>query len=253
MAVVLSKQSAGDTLVSRIEITATFFTTDILGNVYAVSDNVLYKYDAKGELLHSYTKKDFGALVSADASDPMKVLLFFPTYGRIVLLDNQLAEQAIIQLFELNIRQPLLSCTSYHEGFWVLEQATMQLIKFNYRLERVYESENLASQNHLIKAPHQLTESGNWLLLYDTLQGIFAFDKFGTFSATIDEKGFSFLQATDDKIFFLRDSSMVSFDLKTKEKEIIQTGYAREYTAIRREAGRLSLLGKNTIGIFETR
>jgi hypothetical protein len=221
----------------------------MLGNVYAVSDNVLYKYDAAGTLLHSYTKKDFGALASADASDPMKVLLFFPSYGKIVLLDNRLSEQAIINLFELNIRQPLLSCTSYHEGFWVLEQATMQLIKFNYQLERVYESENLASQNHVLKAPQQLSESGNWLLLYDTLQGIFLFDRYATYSMTLEEKGFFLLHATDDKISFLRNSSAVTFDLKKKEMQIRPKNIFNDAVAVRMEQNKWYVMKKNSIEI----
>src|ERR1700690_3966530 len=66
-------------------------TTDQLGNFYIIKNDVLEKYDLKGALTKTYNNKTFGKIDLVDASNPMKVLLFYKNFSQIVFLDNTLS------------------------------------------------------------------------------------------------------------------------------------------------------------------
>src|SRR5687768_4036966 len=70
---------------------AKYLTTDDLGNAYMVEKNELKKYSAEGILLATYSNNNLGDLTVVDASDPLKLLLFFKDLSKIIFLDNTLS------------------------------------------------------------------------------------------------------------------------------------------------------------------
>src|SRR5205085_9497634 len=88
------------------------FTTDNLGNVYVVSENILLQFDNNGKPLNHYDEKNLGRLIRIDADNPLKLLVFYPDFAQINILNSQLALQSTIQLRGIGIEQPALICNS---------------------------------------------------------------------------------------------------------------------------------------------
>src|SRR5436190_13567133 len=62
----------------------TFFTSDNLGQAYVVVENQLLQFDSNGKPVANYSEKNLGNLRFVDASNPMKILLFYPDFARVI-------------------------------------------------------------------------------------------------------------------------------------------------------------------------
>lgn len=78
-------------LVSSIPVKADLVTTDNLGYFYTATGDLLEKYDASGSLYKTYSNKTLGKIHSIDASNPLKLVLFYKEASQIVFLDNNLS------------------------------------------------------------------------------------------------------------------------------------------------------------------
>src|SRR5206468_842074 len=85
-------------LIKSIPLHASFFTTDNLGNAYVVENNELKKYDPSGKLLSNYSEKNLGTLKFVDVGNPLKIILFYPDFQQINILDSKLLLESTIQL-----------------------------------------------------------------------------------------------------------------------------------------------------------
>src|ERR1019366_2098029 len=103
-------------LIKSLPVKASFLTTDQFSNCYIISDNQLLEYDSLGRYLANYSDKTLGNLASIDASNPMKLQLFYRDLGKVITLDNMLAYTVSVNLIDLDIQQPLLVCNSYNDA-----------------------------------------------------------------------------------------------------------------------------------------
>src|SRR5690606_24336325 len=89
-----------DSLIKAIPISGvSLMTIDPNGNIYAVnSNNTLLRFDRNGKPTGQYNNLQYGNLQSIDASNPLKILLFYPQFSRIILLDNMLSPKTNINL-----------------------------------------------------------------------------------------------------------------------------------------------------------
>src|ERR1035438_5404402 len=86
------------TLIKTIPFSGVRFTTDKLGNTYVIADNQLLEFDSKGNPLANYSETNLGSLRSIDASNPLKLVLYYPDFGQINTLDTKLALQSTVNL-----------------------------------------------------------------------------------------------------------------------------------------------------------
>src|SRR5436190_11164720 len=84
----LSFQPDDYKLINSIPFSRAKFATDRLGNAYVIADNQLLEFDTLGKPKVSYSNFDSGIISSVDASNPLKILLFYPDFARIELLNN---------------------------------------------------------------------------------------------------------------------------------------------------------------------
>src|SRR4026208_887268 len=89
-------------LLTSLNVDATFLTSDYLQNAYVItSQNSLVKIDSVGNILFTYNQNRFGQLEFADATNPLKLVLSYPDYQTVVMLDNTLSEVGTISLKQL--------------------------------------------------------------------------------------------------------------------------------------------------------
>lgn len=229
-----------------------FITSDKLGNIYLVNANSLTKYNSKGEILKTYSNLNFGNISFIDASNPLKILVFFKDFGQIVFLDNTLSVSGSnIDLTNLKLEQSSLSCTSFNNGVWVYDQTNIQLIRIDETLNISNESGNISQLTGYELNPNYLIEQNNFVYLNEPENGILVFDRYGTYMKTIAIKNLNSIQIIANSVFFVQDSliksyNMESFEIKTTNIPV------KEFKNIRIENKKLYVLTEKALKIYSS-
>jgi hypothetical protein len=241
------------TVVTKIEVSASFFTTDRLGNCYLVTDNGLLKYDQDGKLLASFSQKKFGDIQFVDASDPLKILIFNKDFSSVIILDNKLALQSTFNLRDLNMQQPELICMSRHDGYWVYDRQTNQLKKFNTTLQQVHQGSDLSQIISSEINPVFLVESEKWLWLSNPSSGVLIFDMFGTYLKTLDIKDsvdLNNFQVNNDKIILTAGNMLKEINQADLSEKVMVYNELNDVIKMRIEQNRLYVLKKDIFEIY---
>ena len=61
-----------------------FFTTDNIGNIYAVKEDELMKYLPSGRFFARYSNLKLGSITAVDATNPLKIVLYYRDFQQIV-------------------------------------------------------------------------------------------------------------------------------------------------------------------------
>ncbi|MCC7029373.1 MAG: hypothetical protein IT257_03640 [Chitinophagaceae bacterium] len=180
-----AKLFAADSLVflKKIPVTAHLFTTDPVGNLYLVKgNNSLVKYNANGDSLAFFNEIKKGKITQIDASNPLRVLVYFADYGNILILDNILSLKSTLRLSALGIINAPCMANSADGNIWVYDPAGT-LVKINTKPEISFTS---SLRNVLDKAidPVYMTEQDRFLYIVDSTEGVKKFDQFGLFKTS---------------------------------------------------------------------
>src|SRR5436190_15123887 len=130
-------------LINSIPFTNVQITTDRFGNAYVYSENQLVQYDSLGRKIRNYADRHSGFLTSVDASNPLKILLFYRDFARIQILNKQLAVASTTELREIDIMQPLVACQSSLDGYWIFDQRDFSLKKIDVNLRVLFKSNDM--------------------------------------------------------------------------------------------------------------
>ena len=203
-------------LKTSIPVKAAYFTTDNLGNIYFNKGDEVLKHDANNGLQHTYSNKLLGEITGIDASNPMKIVLFYKDFSQVVFLDNMLGIQGdAVPLEQHGLEQVTSVCSSHNNGLWVYDMNTFQLIRLDQEFKVQQESGDV---NQLIGAelnPNYLRERNNWVYLNDPALGILVFDVYATYYKTIPLKGLKEFQVGDGIIYYQKEKEFFGFDMKT--------------------------------------
>lgn len=225
-------------------------TTDHLGNIYVVAENILMRFDPQCKPSATYTEKSKGQLASLDASDPLKLVLFYPDFALIQLLNNQLAIQSEIQLRNINITQPLAVCASTENSFWVFDGSDFQLKKIDDNLKVINTSGELIQLLGFAPQPLQLQEKNGSVYLLMKDKGIAIFDRYGSYIQTLSFKNISAIQALDDDLLFSSEGNMFRYSLKQKLQSPLLKPDAEEVINFRMEQNQLYLLTADSLKVY---
>lgn len=202
------------TLVRTISFKNVPFTTDKLGNAYVIAENQLLQFDSKGRPIANYSETNLGSLRMVDASNPLKLVLFYPDFTQINTLNSKLALQSTINLRSVGIVQPLLVCNSNQYGYWIYDTQDFQLKKVDMNLQLQIESGNIGQTLGMDIAPNFLVESGEYVYLNNPSSGILVFDLFGTYFKTIPILNLKSFQVIGDQILYVEENKLMSYDQK---------------------------------------
>lgn len=215
----LALQSGNLVFIKSLPVKGDQISTDNLSNVYVINFDVLQKFDPKGNLLKTYSNKNFGKISSIDASNPMKLILFYRNFLQVVFLDNTLAQNGDpISLEELGYPQAQLICASHDNGMWVYDQQNFELIRFDQNLLLVNQTGNLAQLLSIDFKPQSMLEYDNRLYVNNPTVGILVFDIFGNYYKTIPLPGIYDFQFKEDELVYYKDGKLNTFHLKTLEQ-----------------------------------
>lgn len=212
----LARASADDSLsiIRELPMTARLMTVDELGNVYVVRDNnALVRFNEYGDSSAFYRSVQNGNIGAVDASNPLRVVVYYPAYSRTVLLDRMLAEKNNLNLRRTNVFTTPVIASSADGNLWIYDQFNVRLRKIDEQLAEIAQSNDIRQEAQTVPAPSFMVER-NWkLFLCDTAKGIFTFDRYGNYINTLSIYGVKYLQVFGPQLLFRHQDTMYSWDM----------------------------------------
>lgn len=198
------------------------FTTDNLSNTYLINGEELIKYNPNGKQLLKYSNKRYGNITSIDATNALKILLYYKDFQQLIFLDSQLSQNGdVISLESLGYEQTDLVCTSFSNGFWIYNKQTNELIRFDQNSQAIAKTGNLKQLLQAELKPDFMTEHNSYLYLNCPDIGIYVFDMYGTFNKIISLKHLPAFQVSNNILYFYKDNKFCSYNTKAFEERCI--------------------------------
>lgn len=196
--------------------------TDQTGSYYEIYSNQIIKIGKNGQRQFSYSNIILGEISSVDVSNPMKILVFFRDFSKIVILDNTLSEQGgALDLNEVSLEETSLVCTSYNNGIWYYNPLKFQLTRLEHSTKNVNISANISNILNKNIQPNFLVEFNNRLYLNDSINGVLVFDIYGTYLKTIPIFGLATFQVKEKYLLYVNQEGQIeTYDFFTLEKSV---------------------------------
>jgi len=237
-------------LVTTIETEADFFTTDNQGNVYVVKKDELFKYNKTGKQLCKYSNKNFGDISYVDASNMLKLVVFYKDFSQVVFLDNTLSLNGEPLSFDkLGLQQVSLVCSSFNNGLWIYNQQNFSLTQLNTSYEPDHRTENLNNLLNMELQPDRLLEHDNRIYLNNPATGVLIFDIYGTYYKTVPVKNAKQFQVIGDWLYFMPENKIKAYNIKTTEETEFDVPVT-DFTGFRLEVETLFIQTAKGISIY---
>src|SRR5262249_49902766 len=120
----------------------------------------------------------YGKVYSIDATNPLKLLLYYKDFGTVVVLDRLLNICTTIDLRRLNILQPKAVCLSYDNGIWVYDELEAKLKRIADDGTLLDQTGDFRLQLEEAPSPISIEDEDRLVYLYDTTKGLLVFDYF---------------------------------------------------------------------------
>nr|WP_294901263.1 hypothetical protein [uncultured Pedobacter sp.] len=210
------------TLIAKIDTLAKIASVDNLGNLFVVTPkNELLKFNPNGKFLWNYTNKSYGEIAQLDVTDPLRVILYYPAYQEVVVLNNNLSEISKYTFNQNPDIQISLIASANNNGFWAYDQINRELRKLtNYFVDDL-KSGNIYQRNGFDMQANFMLTDDQQVYINDTTAGIRIFDKYGNFVKTAAVYPKTNFDVDDNNIYFTKDNKLMSYNYQTFDlKEI---------------------------------
>lgn len=203
------------TLIKAIPIKGTYLKVDHFGNTYIVNEkNQLHKYKPNGQFVQFYNVVGLGKIGFVDVSNPMKVLIYFPRFTTIKIVDVTLSEKGHVNLLSKGYDRVNALCLSLDNNIWIYDEITFRLQKLNDNLEIIRQSEDLTTLLQTPVRPRFILEKDNQLFVNDPDTGILVFDIYGTYIKTIPIKGLKEFQKLGNLLIYYNNDRLHTYHLQ---------------------------------------
>jgi hypothetical protein len=183
----------------------------------------MLKFLPSGKLFARYSNLKLGSINFVDATNPLKILVYYKDFQQIIFLDNQLSVNSeVVGLEKLGYEQTELVCAGSNNSFWLYSKQNNDLVRFNEQSKKIVSTGNLKQVLQTELNPVFMLEHNNYLYLSSPETGIYVFDIFGAFSKIISVKQIRNFQVNDNLLYFQRDSCLCSYDHQ-KFEEVCRT------------------------------
>ena len=185
------------------------FTTDNLGNLYLVtSSNQIKKLNEKGDSIAVYNDvKRYGNISFIDASNPLKLLVYYKDFATVVVLDRLLNVRNTIDLRKQEIFQVQAIASSYDGALWLFDEQNSKIKRVDDHGRVIMESTDFRMIFDEVPQPQLLFDRDGQLYLYDSSKGVFVFDYYGAFKNKYSFTNYTDLQIIDKNTITARNTN----------------------------------------------
>ncbi|HMG82361.1 MAG TPA: hypothetical protein VK559_04955 [Ferruginibacter sp.] len=192
-----------------------YFTVDNLGDEYLVTNNdQLKKFKANGDSIGIFNDvKKYGALTSIDASNPLKILLYYQDFSTIVVLDRFLNVLAAINLVQQNIFRVRTVATSYDNNIWVYDEGDSKLKKIDINGNVLSQTVDFRILFDSVPTPVKIIDRDGFVYLYDPHKGFYIFDYYGGLKNNIPFLHWKNVEVIKGNMYGFSDSLLYAYKL----------------------------------------
>ena len=196
-------------LVKTIHENAVDFTTDNLGNIYILGvTNQIKKLNNKGDSIAVFNDvRRYGKIFSIDATNPLKLLVYYKEFSTILILDRLLNVRNSIDLRKQNILQAKAVTSSYDSNIWLFDELENKLKKIDDNGKVLLETPDFRQIFKEAPSPSIIYDRDGLVYLYDSARALTTFDYYGARKNNFKLKGISDLQVMDKNTILGRVNS----------------------------------------------
>lgn len=197
-----------------------FFVSDNLHNVYIItSKNEILKYGEDGSFEARYANLKLGKLGQLDAMNPFKLLVYYPDFQTVQLLDRELNSLGSFNLLDQGVTRVGAVAMADDGKIWIYDAGTNKLLTLtgNTRAQPVQSS----VVPFLGSNPTQMIFRNNTLYVNVPDKGIYVFDRFGKFSKALNIKNVNYFQVVENQLFYNQSGKMHTFNLQTLKTNLM--------------------------------
>ncbi|MES2430442.1 MAG: hypothetical protein V4556_05855 [Bacteroidota bacterium] len=230
-----------------------YFTTDNLENIYLIDhSNQLKKLNAHGDSVGVYNDvRKYGKLFSIDATNPLKLLLYYQDFSTIVVLDRFLNKRNTINLRRQNIFKVKAIATSYDNNIWLFDEGDGKLKKINDNGEVLNETVDLRQVFDTIPSPTKIIDRDGFVYLYDDNKGFYVFDYYGALKNKIPFLHWKNVEVISKDLYGFSDGHLYKYPLSSLDlKEYTLPKTFTNATAIGIQNNKIYLLNQTGIDIY---
>ncbi len=193
------------------------FAVDNLDNVYILnSRNQLRKYNVNGDSVGVYNDvKKFGQATYIDVSNPLKVLLYYKDFSTVVMLDRFLNAVNNLDLRKHNIFQAKAIGQSYDNRIWVYDELENKLKKIDEDGKLMQETPDFRLLIGKAIVPLRIFDENKYVYVYDSTDGVYVFDYFGTLRNNIMIRGWENFKVAGKFIYGSRSDTIFRYEIST--------------------------------------
>ncbi len=202
--------------IKRQIVKADGFKLDKIGHLYFVKDNVLTKTDKDLNVLFTYDDFAWGNISDIDVSNPLKIIVFYKDFNRIVYLDNNLAElRDPVLLDDLNYYNIDVVATTQQGGILIYDNQFSQVINLDQNLINIQQGTNLYS---IIKGAQiiDMQISTDYIALQTVQNDILILDKFANFYTMVNANEVTPVCLDNNVMYYCENNYVIAFDINSK-------------------------------------
>lgn len=180
-----------------------FYTTDKLCNIYLIDANYeILKYTPEGKETFRYNNNRLDRPTFIDATDPFNILVFYPDYQTIILLDRTMTHTATLNFSDFDFFNVNAVAFSGDNKLWVYDELNFRLKKIDRNGKHIQVSDDLSLLLDTDFKPNFIVERELKVFVNDPDVGILVFDAFGQYVKKLDFKGLSDFQVSRNLLIF---------------------------------------------------
>lgn len=194
-----------------------YFTTDKLKRIYAVTaDNELIQFDSNAKELFRYNNNTLGTLAYIDTANPFNLLLFYPEFQTVIILDRTLSPTAELNLLSTEVGDAAAVALSNNNQLWVYDAANLQLKKLNAKGEVLLSSGDLSLGLPSPPQAKQIVASADKVYLNDPSLGLIVFNNFGQYLQMLPIQNITYFQVFEQQLIYrLKNGKLYSYNLQS--------------------------------------
>lgn len=192
------------------------FTVDPMGNCYVIRGGDILKYNSAGKEMVRYSRKDLGAPSAIDASNPLRIQVFYAEFALIRILDNNLIDQSELNLRDLGLLQPRVAAATPDQGLWIFDEISCSLTKVDTRLNTTGLSIDLNLLLSRRPQPVSLSANRNWMVMQEP-DRLILFDQFGAVTGALPlKKPSRFVELREQELFYEEEGQLMIYSLRLR-------------------------------------
>ncbi|MBX2930853.1 MAG: hypothetical protein KF781_02770 [Chitinophagaceae bacterium] len=193
----------------------TDFTIDNLGNIYLITQtNQIKKLNANLDSVSIFNDvKRYGTIDFIDATNPLKILVYYKSFSTILILDRFLSIKNIIDLRNLHILQVNTIAQSYDNHIWLFDELNATIKKVDDFGKLLFSSADFRVLFDAVSNPSKIIDADGLLYLYNEQQGWLVFDYYGSLkSSYTNATDWKDVQILNKKLIGRKDNQLVAFE-----------------------------------------